>query len=145
MGSITTIRAGICTANNAWEDCLQKAPKKDAISAPLYSILVVNEHLSATSGVRNANEPATSRKRGKKYQEKRRKQREKKLKIYRDNEIDTSQFMGVDYEDSIFIPESLQQSDVEEQVGAVLELRIEGSLCQSVIETLSAGRYESHR
>lgn len=58
----------------------------------------------------------TPRKRGKKYQEKKRKQREKKLKVYRDNAIDTSQFMGVDYEDSIFIPESLQQSDTEEQV-----------------------------
>ena len=58
----------------------------------------------------------TPRKRGKKYQEKKRKQREKKLKVYRDSAIDTSQFMGVDYEDSIFIPGSLQQSDTEEQV-----------------------------
>ena len=105
----------------------------------------MNEHVSATSGVRNASECTTPRKRGKKYQEKKRKRREKKLKIYRDNEIDTSQFMGVDYEDSIFIPESERQSDAEEQVGSVRELRIERPLCQSVIETLSARRYESYR
>ena len=95
----------------------KRAPKNSAISVSLDLISLEMSTYPRLQGYEMGTSSLTPRKRGKKYQEKKRKQREKKLKVYRDDAIDTSQFMGVDYEDSIFIPESLQHSDADVQAG----------------------------
>ena len=46
-----------------------------------------------------------ARKRGKKLQQKRRKEKMRRRQSHDPSSIDTSQFMGVDFEDSVFIPE----------------------------------------
>lgn len=73
---------------------------------------VQNEHVSAHARVA-IRRGIDNRKRGKKLKEKRRKEKMRRLKQKDGDNVDVSQFMGVDYEDSVFIPDQAENGSSE--------------------------------
>ena len=73
---------------------------------------VQNEHVSAHARVA-IRRGIDNRKRGKKLKEKRRKEKMRRLQQKDGDNVDVSQFMGVDYEDSVFIPDQAENGSSE--------------------------------
>ena len=85
-----------------------------------------------------------ARKRGKKLQEKRRKEKIRKRQSHNPASIDTSQFMGVDFEDSVFIPENApEELNDETENGNVQQIGMHWILGREVHKTLHSEIYKS--
>lgn len=93
--------------------CLQKVVKGGQFE---YLFGNSNEYISTFARVGYHQLLVIKRKRGKKLREKRKKQHERNEKRHKKTEIDFSQFIGLDYEDSIFLPENLQETISNETV-----------------------------